>query len=162
MADIRQIKVAGHSVGIRGLDEVCAELAGRYAPAQEGALAQEMLSRVKKSNYVPTSQDADYAQALLAELKRRLGLEAGEAQPEDLTVQVLGPGCAGCHQLVQNIMDAMARLGLRGSVELVTDAMEIAAQRVQGQPALIINGQVKSVGSSPSPAQIESWLKEIS
>ncbi|RJX29242.1 MAG: thioredoxin family protein [Desulfarculus sp.] len=78
-----------------------------------------------------------------------------------MEVKVLGPGCAGCHQLVQNVMDAMARLGLRGSVELVTDAMQIAAQRVQGQPALVINGQVRSVGASPSPAQIENWLREI-
>lgn len=148
-------------MGLKGLDDIFERLAPRYAPQREAELAAEILAQVRQRNYVPDGATAEYARALLAAFKRHLGLEAAEPRDQGLQIQVLGPGCAGCHQLVHNVIEALAQLGLKGQVELVTDPLEIGAQRVQGQPALVINGQVRAVGTSPSPAQIIRWLQEM-
>lgn len=54
--------------------------------------------------------------------------------------------------------DALSRLGLSGEVERVSDALEIAALGLRGTPALVVNGEVKAVGSIPSAGQIDDWL----
>jgi predicted thioredoxin/glutaredoxin len=41
----------------------------------------------------------------------------------------------------------------------VTDVMEIAEHGVFGTPAVVVDGEVKSVGKIPSKDQIKSWLK---
>ena len=161
MAEVKQIKLAGRQVGLKGLDQIFDDLAPKYSPGREAELAQVILARAKKTNYIPDGVAEEYSRALLNEFKRHLGLEVAQQKLEGIQIQVLGPGCAGCHQLVQNVIDALAAVGKQGQVELVTDALEIAAARVQGQPALIINGQVKAVGTSPSPAQIERMLLEL-
>lgn len=161
MPDVRQIKLAGRQVGLKGLDQIFEDLAPKYSPEREAKLAQEILARAQKSNYIPDSVAQEYSRALLDEFKRHLGQEVAPTEVEGIQIKVLGPGCAGCHQLVQNVIDALAAVGKQGSVELVTDALEIAAARVKGQPALIINDQVKTVGTSPSPAQIERMLTAL-
>jgi thioredoxin family protein len=161
MPDVKQIKLAGRQVGLKGLDQIFEDLAPKYSLESEAELAQEILARAQKTNYIPDGAAAEYSRALLDEFKRHLGLEVAPPEVEGIHIQVLGPGCAGCHQLVQNVIDALASVGKQGSVELVTDALEIAAARVKGQPALIINGQVKAVGTSPSPAQIERMLTDL-
>ena len=43
----------------------------------------------------------------------------------------------------------------------VTDIKEIGKYGVMGTPALIINGEVKCVGSVPTKAKIKEWLSEF-
>jgi len=43
----------------------------------------------------------------------------------------------------------------------VTDIKKIGKYGVMGTPALIINGEVKSVGSVPPKAKIKEWLSEF-
>ena len=75
-----------------------------------------------------------------------------------MEIKVLGPGCPKCKQTEQRIREAVAEAGVEAKVEKVTDIMEIASYGVLGTPAVIIDGQVKSVGKIPSTKEIKSWI----
>ena len=77
-----------------------------------------------------------------------------------MELQVLGPGCARCHQTAEHIKAAVAESGIEADFEKVTDAMQIAGYGVFGTPAVVIDGEVKCVGKIPSKEDIKKWLME--
>ena len=87
----------------------------------------------------------------------------GEKTGEDLSVlqvRVLGLGCVNCRKLGEEVIAVLAELNLAADFALVEDIKEIARYGVMGTPALVINGQVKSVGRVPTREQIKKWLVE--
>jgi small redox-active disulfide protein 2 len=72
---------------------------------------------------------------------------------------VLGPGCPKCEKLKQNAEEAARRSGTEATVEKVTDIGRITAFGVMMTPAIVIDGEVKSVGRVLSPEEIEKLLK---
>jgi small redox-active disulfide protein 2 len=76
-----------------------------------------------------------------------------------MDIKVLGPGCAKCKQTEQIVKAAVAESGVAATVEKVTDVMEIAGYGVFGTPAVVIDGEVKSVGKIPKKAEVAGWLK---
>lgn len=159
MKDIRQIKVSGLQVGIRGLDQALEELAPAYTPEREEELAGQLLARVGKQNYIPGPARQAYADALRDLLRRAVGLAPLVRESGGLRIQVACGGCAGGDQLLQAVYDALARLDLAAEVERMSDALEMAALRVWGTPALVVQGEVRAVGSIPPAGQIEDWLR---
>jgi small redox-active disulfide protein 2 len=77
-----------------------------------------------------------------------------------MDIKVLGPGCPKCQQTEKIVKEAVAEAGVDASVGHVTDAMEIAGYGVFGTPAVVIDGQVKSVGKIPKKEDVKSWLGE--
>lgn len=77
-----------------------------------------------------------------------------------MEIKVLGPGCPKCNQTEKRVMDALAEAGVAANVEKVTDVMKIAGYGVFGTPAVVVDGEVKSVGKIPSKEEIKSWLKK--
>ncbi len=75
-----------------------------------------------------------------------------------MEIKVLGPGCAKCKQTEQIVKAAVAAAGVEASVEKVTDVMEIAGYGVFGTPAVVVDGEVKSVGKIPKKDEIMGWL----
>lgn len=75
-----------------------------------------------------------------------------------MEIKVLGPGCARCEATRKNVEDAVAQSGVEARIEKVTDAMEIARHGVFGTPAVVIDGEVKSVGKVPSRDEILAWI----
>jgi small redox-active disulfide protein 2 len=75
-----------------------------------------------------------------------------------LEIKVLGPGCARCNQVEQNLMAVMAEMNLSADIERVTDIAEISSYGVMGTPVLIINGEIKAVGSVPPKTKLKTWL----
>jgi len=75
-----------------------------------------------------------------------------------MVIKVLGPGCPKCKQTEQRVKEAVTEAGVKANVEKVTDIMEIAGYGVFGTPAVVIDGEVKSVGKIPSKKEIKSWL----
>ncbi len=73
-------------------------------------------------------------------------------------VQVLGPGCAKCEQLKKNAEQAVQRAGVQATVEKITDINVITGFGVMMTPALVIDGQVKSVGKVATPEEIQKLL----
>jgi len=118
-----------------------------------------LLEEAKKKNYIPISQEGDYTKALLREFKRFLGGKV-EEEHSGLQVRVLGPGCVNCQKLEQETMAALAELNLAADFDHEQNIKEIARYGIMGTPALVINGQVKSVGRIPAREQIKKWLLE--
>jgi len=77
-----------------------------------------------------------------------------------MEIKVLGPGCPKCHQTENNVKEALAEAGVTADVEKVTDVMKIAGYGVFGTPAVVIDGEVKSVGKIPSKEEIKAWIKK--
>ena len=75
-----------------------------------------------------------------------------------MEIKVLGPGCAKCHKTEEIIKEAVAENGVDASVAKVTDTMEIAGYGVFGTPAVVVDGEVKSVGKIPKMEDVKSWL----
>jgi small redox-active disulfide protein 2 len=75
-----------------------------------------------------------------------------------MEIKVLGPGCAKCQQTEKVVKEAVAEAGISAEVEKVTDMMKIAGFGVFGTPAVVINGEVKSVGKIPKKDDVKKWL----
>jgi small redox-active disulfide protein 2 len=76
-----------------------------------------------------------------------------------MDIKVLGPGCAKCKQTEQIVKEAVAESGVAATVEKVTDVMDIAGYGVFGTPAVVVDGEVKSVGKIPKKTDVLEWLR---
>ncbi len=74
-------------------------------------------------------------------------------------IKVLGPGCPKCQQAEAAIKEVLAESGVSANVEKITDAMKISEYGVFGTPAVVVDGEVKSVGKIPGKAEIKSWIQ---
>lgn len=75
-----------------------------------------------------------------------------------MEIKVLGPGCARCQQTEKTVKEAVAEAGLDIKVEKISNVMEIAKYGVFGTPAVVVDGEVKSVGKVPEKEEIKSWI----
>ncbi len=75
-----------------------------------------------------------------------------------MEIKVLGPGCPKCQQTEKQVKAAVSEAGAEAQIEKVTDVMKIAGYGVFGTPAVVVNGNVKSVGKIPSVEEIKKWL----
>jgi small redox-active disulfide protein 2 len=77
-------------------------------------------------------------------------------------VEVLGPGCAKCNQLHQNVLEAVANSGLHASVTVKkrTDPGYFQTMGVTVTPALVVDGRIRSNGRVPTADQIVDLLRE--
>jgi len=74
-------------------------------------------------------------------------------------IKVLGPGCAKCRKTEEIVKEAVADAGSAATVDKVTDVMKIAGYGVFGTPAVVIDGDVKSVGKVPTKDMVKSWIE---
>jgi small redox-active disulfide protein 2 len=75
-------------------------------------------------------------------------------------IKVLGPGCPKCKQTEKIVRQAVAEAGVDAQVEKVTDVIEIAKAGVFMTPAVIVDGEVKSVGKIPVKEDIRAWIEK--
>jgi small redox-active disulfide protein 2 len=76
-----------------------------------------------------------------------------------MEIKVLGPGCKKCETTKKNVDDAVKESGVTADVIKVTDVMEIAKHGVFGTPAVVVDGEVKSVGKIPTKDEIKAWIQ---
>jgi small redox-active disulfide protein 2 len=74
-------------------------------------------------------------------------------------IQILGTGCPKCKALTANAEAAVKALGIEVQIEKVDKIQDIMKFGVMMTPALVVDGQVKSVGKVLSAADIEALLK---
>ncbi|HEY3277514.1 MAG TPA: thioredoxin family protein [Syntrophorhabdaceae bacterium] len=73
-------------------------------------------------------------------------------------IQILGPGCTKCTKLAANATEAAKLAGIDVEIEKVTDIQGIMGYGVMMTPALVIDGQVKTVGKVLSAEEIRKLL----
>ena len=77
-----------------------------------------------------------------------------------MEIKILGPGCAKCEAAEKVVKEAVAETGTKANVEKVTDLMKIAEYGVFGTPAVVVDGQVKSVGKIPKKEEVKIWMQK--
>ncbi len=75
-----------------------------------------------------------------------------------MDIKILGPGCPKCKQTEEVVRQALTETGVDANVEKVSDIMEIAGYGVFGTPAVVVDGEVKSVGKIPTKEEIKTWI----
>jgi len=76
-----------------------------------------------------------------------------------MEIKILGPGCAKCEATEKVVKEAVAETGAQANVEKVTDLLKIAEYGVFGTPAVVVDGEVKSVGKIPKKEDVKTWIK---
>ncbi|MFH1051341.1 MAG: thioredoxin family protein [bacterium] len=61
-------------------------------------------------------------------------------------IKVLGPGCAKCKKLAENVQAAINEAGGDFDYEYVTDIQRIIGYGILMTPGLVLDGQVVSTG----------------
>ena len=146
-------------MGIVGLEEAMEDAERENLGYEEAR--NFLLQRIKRKNYIPPGLEAEYQDAMARLYCERRGIplpESHKREPSFLTIRVLGPGCASCRRLEQEVMAAIAELNLPADIIHVEDIKEIASYGVMGTPALVINGKVVSVGKIPSRASLREAI----
>ena len=75
-----------------------------------------------------------------------------------MDIKVLGPGCAKCKKAEKIVRQVVSEMNIDAQVEKVTDMLKISEYGVIGTPAVVIDGEVKSVGKIPKKKDLETWL----
>lgn len=158
--DVVQINVDGHGVGIIGLKTVIEEMAEEYADRNDEEVGAELLKRLSRKNYIPDRAAEGYGKAFTREFRKFLGQPFEEGSSGGIKIKVLGPGCTQCDGLERALMEVMAEMNIVADLEHIRDIKEIGSYGVMGSPALVINGEVKSVGKIPSRTMLKELLKE--
>ena len=75
-----------------------------------------------------------------------------------MKIEVLGPGCAKCVQLYDNVNKALAMSGKEAEVVKVQDIPSIMKYGVMSTPALVIDGKLQFSGKLATPEEIRGML----
>lgn len=73
-------------------------------------------------------------------------------------IQILGTGCPKCKLLFANAEAAIQSAGIEAQIEKVEKIVDIMKFGVMSTPALVVDGQVKSVGKVLSSDDIQKHL----
>jgi small redox-active disulfide protein 2 len=75
-----------------------------------------------------------------------------------MKIQILGPGCAKCTKLADTADTAAKELGIEYELEKISDLNRIMSFGVMMTPGLVVDGEVKSVGTVPSLDEMKKML----
>jgi len=158
--NITQIRVGKHPAGIIGLKPVLEAVSEECKGMSDDKIKTELIKRLSQKNYISNNAKDVYGQAFLREYKKFVGEPFEDTDRDGIEIKVLGPGCPQCEKLEQDLMAVMAELNIAAGLEHVRNIAEIGSYGVMGTPALIINGEVKAVGSVPPKNRLKEWLME--
>ncbi|MGB5422358.1 MAG: thioredoxin family protein [Desulfobacterales bacterium] len=75
-----------------------------------------------------------------------------------MEIKVLGPGCKKCRETEKIVKEVVSETNVDAMVDHVTDIKEITRYGVFVTPAVVVNGDVKSVGKVPKKNDVIAWL----
>ena len=76
-----------------------------------------------------------------------------------MKIEVLGTGCARCNITEEIVKQAGLDAGIEAEVVKIKDIREIAKYGVMVTPAVVIDGELKSVGKIPDLEEVLGWIK---
>ena len=75
-----------------------------------------------------------------------------------MKIQILGTGCPKCKKLYENAATAIKESGIICEIEKIEKIEEITEFGVMMTPALVVDGDVKTVGKVPDIEAIKKYL----
>jgi small redox-active disulfide protein 2 len=85
--------------------------------------------------------------------------EPASERSEEMEIEVLGVGCPKCARMYEAVVNAVELAGLEAQVRKVYDLEEIMRRGVVAFPALVVDGEIRSVGKLLEPEAIARLLK---
>lgn len=79
-----------------------------------------------------------------------------------MKIEILGTSCDRCHKLYEAVQEAVSQACADAELTKVETLDELMRHGVMLPPGLVIDGQLKSQGKLPSPAQLAAWIDEAS
>ena len=79
-----------------------------------------------------------------------------------MKIEILGTGCPKCRKLTENVEAALEESGLQAEIVKITKIEDILNYGVMVTPALVIDGDIKSVGKLLSKEELKKLFKPIS
>lgn len=76
-----------------------------------------------------------------------------------MEIEVLGVGCPKCTRMYEAVVSAVELAGLQAQVRKVYDLDELTRRGVVAFPALVVDGEVRSVGKLLDPGAIVRLLR---
>ena len=73
-------------------------------------------------------------------------------------ILILGPGCARCEKLYDDVKSVVEENNIDCEIFKVTDLGAIAGFGIMQTPGLVVNGEIKSAGKLLSKDQIKNFL----
>ncbi|MBN2516106.1 MAG: TM0996/MTH895 family glutaredoxin-like protein [Deltaproteobacteria bacterium] len=77
-----------------------------------------------------------------------------------MKIQIAGPGCARCHAVEQNVIEALTELGIDADVSKLSDPREFAKLGIFLTPAVIVDGKVVVSGKVPTVNELKKLISE--
>ena len=158
--EVKQVMIQGKLIGIAGLGVVIQKAAQTFQGSPDEEIQNSLLAAVSINNYIPAAAREAYGRALLREFKIAQNLPVEQELFNRLTIAVLGEGCTRCSQLESDVRDLLSEMKIAADLRHITDPKEIARFGVMGEPALIINNKIVSVGEVPPKSKIRKWIIE--
>ena len=158
--EITQLNIAGQKIGFFGLSEILKNLQQKNL-SDDAELKQQLLQHVRMLNYVPDSRSEDYAQALLREYKKFVGLPVEPLAEKSTfpTIRILGPGCTACETMEKDVKAILTELNIAADVDHIRDINQIAEYGMVRTPSLVINDEIVLNGRSLPKSQLKSLLE---
>lgn len=159
--NITYIMIGSNKIGLVGLEQ-----AFRYVQQMNlkkiDLIKAVLLEKIKEQNFIPPQQENEYGCAILREYQKMLGLKPEPEPPasDRLTIQVLGPGCASCEKMEQDIKTILAELNIAAEVQHIRDLNRIAYFGPVRTPTLVINNEIILNGRSLPHAQLRRLITE--
>lgn len=72
-----------------------------------------------------------------------------------MKIEILGTNCAKCKSLIKNVEKAVSETGIQAEVIKVDSIQEIMDRGIMMIPALIIDGETKSIGRALSIEEVK-------
>jgi len=76
-----------------------------------------------------------------------------------MKIEILGTGCPKCKATEKIVKKVVEELGINAEVIKVEDLQEIVNRGVMMTPAVVVDGEVKIVGHTPSREEIKKLLQ---
>ena len=79
-----------------------------------------------------------------------------------MKIEVLGPGCRNCEQVLENAISAASEFDATHQIQIekITDIKEFGRRGVFMTPALVIDGEIISVGKVLSVDEIRKTIEK--
>ena len=76
-----------------------------------------------------------------------------------MKIEILGTGCAKCKATEKVVRKAVEELGIQAEVVKIEDLQAIVDRGVMMTPAVVIDGEVKIVGHTPTVDEIKKIIE---
>lgn len=77
-----------------------------------------------------------------------------------MKIEILGTGCAKCKKTKEIIEKVLKETGVEAEVVKVEDVEKILNYGVMVTPAVVVDGDLKTVDKTPDEKEVRKWISQ--